>query len=118
MPKIMATTPPLTFSMFAPLDDAVATVEIAKVLLLLGVELPLDLIALSLSAVAELDEVVADFELAVEDIAFSKLPLIRVAEDNGVEAEVAMVVAAVVKALPLGVINSTVWVLSTTNCRV
>jgi len=81
-----------------------------------------------LVAAAELDELgpvplllvdvadpVADFALAVDVADFSELLLTLTAEDDAAEAEVALVVAAVAEALPLGVIDSTVLELSTTN---
>jgi len=61
--------------------------------------------------VALLDDVVADFALAVEDADVIDL-LIESADE---EAEEAVVILAVADALALGVTDSTVFLLSTTK---
>lgn len=124
----MATTLPFTFSIFVPLDGAAATIGVAEALVLLDVELLLELVVLplvvdaaklnELKPVVRLNDVITDFALVFEGISFSKLLPVLVAEDSGVEAGVAMVVAAVAEVIPLGLIDSMVLVLSTTNCGV
>ena len=117
----------------APVEGAAAAACVPDVpALLLVAEPPDELVELAPVFAAEpdevdaldsevvLDDLVADFALAVDDVDFAKLVLAAIDEvaeetEEAEEAEDATVMLLVADALPLGVIDSTVFELSTTK---
>lgn len=117
--RIMATTAPCAPNVVAPLEGAVSTLGVAEAIV------PFEPAVLPLVGIAEFEEfipvallgdIIAEMALMVEDMDISELLLILIAEDAGAETELNMAVGAAVEALTLGVVDATVFELSTTNC--